>query len=534
VQSTGGHFRLRAEPDCNQVRDQMLRLRAEAQQKLDGMDPDYAEEQHGCDEEAEEYDHEIEGIVHQAGIESTELAEATAEEIDRHSMWQQRSAELQTLQKEYNQEVKTCNSNIASLQSEICALRKIRGEFSKQEGGKDYFQDCQVSAWAEGVCSVPCGGGGRRELTRTVISPPVRGAGCPPLKLMQNCGAEKCPVDCRVGVWSGWSECSALCGGGIKERMRKVLQKAEHGGQPCGSVTDAQECNAQACNQDCKLSKWTEWSACSATCGSGTQQRTRKVRELAVGTGSCPGPHSHDRANFRMCQLPACERPKNQRISKCKSKVDVALLVDGSSAISAADWNLMRRAASMVVEALIGDGSNADGPRVALQVFGGKLSAKCAQGGAGEVIDLKDCGITWLSHIRDKTEGDLAKKIGDLQFPAGSALTHTALSGVEMELHYGRMDAPSVVVVLTAGEPMDMHLTGEVSMDLQEFGSRVMWVPILRRGLQASHWAPLQEMKHWVSLPLQENLVVVEGFKTLATPVAVSRLVDEICAAHGR
>lgn len=77
-------------------------------------------------------------------------------------------------------------------------------------------QRSEVSAWAEGVCSVPCGGGGRRELTRTVISPPVRGAGCPPLKLMQETA-----VAAGSGVGAGRrGACEPACPGGRAPPVR--------------------------------------------------------------------------------------------------------------------------------------------------------------------------------------------------------------------------------------------------------------------------------------------------------------------------
>ncbi|XP_063232008.1 spondin-1 [Bacillus rossius redtenbacheri] len=41
------------------------------------------------------------------------------------------------------------------------------------------------------------------------------------------------PVDCVVSNWSVWTECSASCGVGFRERFRMVKVQAENGGRPC-------------------------------------------------------------------------------------------------------------------------------------------------------------------------------------------------------------------------------------------------------------------------------------------------------------
>ncbi|KAJ8913028.1 hypothetical protein NQ315_002043 [Exocentrus adspersus] len=41
------------------------------------------------------------------------------------------------------------------------------------------------------------------------------------------------PLDCMVTEWSDWSRCSASCGTGIEERFRIVKRPAENGGRPC-------------------------------------------------------------------------------------------------------------------------------------------------------------------------------------------------------------------------------------------------------------------------------------------------------------
>lgn len=56
--------------------------------------------------------------------------------------------------------------------------------------------------------------------------------------------------------------------------------------------------------EDCKVSKWTEWSDCSSTCGRGHQTRTRSVLERAQGIGRCVS--DEDLKEIRNCFSKEC------------------------------------------------------------------------------------------------------------------------------------------------------------------------------------------------------------------------------------
>jgi hypothetical protein len=111
-------------------------------------------------------------------------------------------------------------------------------------------------------------------------------------------------VDCTVSSWSNWGSCSATCGSGSQSRSRTVTRPAANGGYPCPTLTDQQTCNTAACAGpvDCTVSNWSNWGACSVTCGSGSQSRSRSVTRPAAN-GGYPCPTLTDQQS---CTAPAC------------------------------------------------------------------------------------------------------------------------------------------------------------------------------------------------------------------------------------
>lgn len=522
-------------PTCDNFRAKVLQFQSQTLDKRSRLQGGLAELQQRCMSARREYAAEITGLEQQGRAENHHLAFATHDQIQMQEQWRLKQKELARMSQEYEQEMQRCNVEVAGLQEEVCGYQRVRGELGKAEGGGQvFFQDCEVSDWTHGECSVSCGGHGTQVMTRDIIALPVQGARCPPLRVMQACGEEPCPVDCKMGDWSGWSSCTAECGGGVRERARRVLTHGSHTGQPCNEATQAEPCNAQACSLDCDLGRWSEWSPCSASCGNGTQHSERPVESPAVGTGTCPAADSSQRLRFQICGNEPCPLGADhglQDTPECKARIDVVLLLDGSAFVGDVGWSLLRRAAEQLARAL-GSGGQ-DGPRLAALVFGGAAaSARCmpwmsSAPAAGEVDIRTDCGIQWLRHLPDPIDGGaLADRIAGLPYTAGNPLLAIALGLAEDELLQGREGVRSVVLVITAGRPVSPAATAQAAARLRR-KARLIWVPVVRG--DAEEWPPLKEMEAWASRPLHENLIAVEGYKTLAKPTVVSRLVEEVC-----
>lgn len=109
----------------------------------------------------------------------------------------------------------------------------------------------------------------------------------------KSCGL--CPKNGNWATWGRWSSCSKSCGGGSMTRSRTCSNPApKNGGRNCaGFKTQSTACNKSPCpvKVDGNWASWTDWAACSKTCGGGTRTRTRTCSNPAPKNGgrACQG-----------------------------------------------------------------------------------------------------------------------------------------------------------------------------------------------------------------------------------------------------
>ncbi|XP_078485845.1 uncharacterized protein LOC108949537 [Ciona intestinalis] len=106
-----------------------------------------------------------------------------------------------------------------------------------------------------------------------------------------------------ANYWSAWSEygaCSVSCGGGIQSRKRRCVRFR---GKQCNLTGERN--NLKACNtHSCPIfSHWNLWASCSVTCGGGTQTRTRPC--LPEGS-TCQEDAQGGASQSRPCQTGNC------------------------------------------------------------------------------------------------------------------------------------------------------------------------------------------------------------------------------------
>ena len=137
----------------------------------------------------------------------------------------------------------------------------------------------------------------------------------------RDCNTHCCPVNCEWGTWRSWSTCSATCGRGTYTRSRTYVRQSSCGGSSCqGSSTETTSCNFRCCPVNCRWGSWSNWGACSATCGGGTSTRTRTyVRHFSCGGSFCQGSFSETKFCNANCCPVDCEWGEWVDLGKCTS-----------------------------------------------------------------------------------------------------------------------------------------------------------------------------------------------------------------------
>jgi len=110
-------------------------------------------------------------------------------------------------------------------------------------------------------------------------------------------------VDCYWKEWSEWTACSTTCGMGRKGRTREQVAP-QNGGRLCeGSPSIAAPCVIVECPIDCEWHEWGMWSDCQmggVKCGSGVRERSRESQPEQFGGLACEGAG----VDMDLCEIP--------------------------------------------------------------------------------------------------------------------------------------------------------------------------------------------------------------------------------------
>lgn len=159
------------------------------------------------------------------------------------------------------------------------------------------------------MCGAACGPKALESRSRKITQPSANGGVACPTSLVEShaCGPACCAENCTVSMWSAWSACTVTCGRGLVLRTRTVTKAAVCEGTCLDDLQESANCTAPvACAQpavDCEVSLWSTWSQCSSSCGAATRSRARNVRTMAANGGQpCP----IDLSEVEVCSSPPC------------------------------------------------------------------------------------------------------------------------------------------------------------------------------------------------------------------------------------
>merc|ERR1719236_384145 len=279
-----------------------------------------------------------------------ELNEATASlNADREEM-AEKEEEREKLELEYKVYMSKCKKRIEWIFfQDFCAYLVIRAQVMKESSVSppEKIVDCDITPYVPGECSVPCDDE------------------CPELSRKRKCNQFKCPVDCVMSKWSGWSKCSKACEGGTKGRTRSILTKPKNGGMSCNTAQESKACNTGSCDRNCRLKTWSKWSPCSVACGGGFSERWRRVLIPIRGKGRCPKRKSKIRYGVRKCNTHDCHGDE-----VCVAKQDLVLAIDGSGSLRESGFKILKDFAIGLIDRYKGHYYGYEDMRICVAQFG--------------------------------------------------------------------------------------------------------------------------------------------------------------------
>merc|ERR1719390_6537 len=447
-----------------------------------------------------------------------ELNEATASlNADREEM-AEKEEEREKLELEYKVYMSKCKKRIEWIFfQDFCAYLVIRAQVMKESSVSppEKIVDCDITPYVPGECSVLCddecpdktnpyGCGGWQTLTRAIVVRPNEfGVKCPELTRRRKCNQIKCPVDCVMSKWSGWSKCSKACEGGTKGRTRGILVKPKNGGMSCNTAQEAAPCNTGSCDRNCRLRKWSKWSPCSVACGGGFSERWRRVLIPIRGKGKCPKRKSKMRYGIKKCNTHECSGDE-----VCIAKQDLVLAIDASGSLREDGYKILKDFAAGLIDKYMGKYYGFEDMRIGVAQFGN-----------GEILDDGTVSDALLIQPLSNDMGKVKKAVEGLEYKKGFTNMAQAFDLAEkMFLLGGRKKAMSAVLTLTDGKPSFYFQTNEKVLQLKDKHVKLFFSPVTEFVGEE-----LKLMKKWASKPWETNLVHVPGLAPLKADSALFR-----------
>jgi hypothetical protein len=513
-------------PNCGLLHDTMSIQWGKFKDLVDELEFEMAKNADAFEELRENLDSQL-TMLADAKTKSMELLAETISGInaDTEEM-NEKDTQSHDLEKAYRKKMGECKAKVEEiLFTNICAVRKVRNSVMTHStvSPPAKISDCDVADWVAQECSVDCDDscpqadpyacGGAQTMTReVVVNPNAYGIACPALTAQKKCNQIKCPVDCVMSEWSGWSKCTKDCEGGVQGKTRSILTKAKNGGEACDSATEMQSCNTGSCDRDCSLFPWTDWSPCTMACGGGNQERIRSVNVPIRGGGKCPKTKNPDRLEERECNTMDCVGDEI-----CIASQDLILALDGSGSLKEPGYEVVREFAANLTGRYKGEMFGKAMMQVGVVLFGnGRVQL---DGTVAPAVNV--AGLTGdMESVRSAIEGTTWQR----------GLTNMAqaftLAGTMLQ-QGGRPEAQSAVLVISDGKYSMAFQTAQQVQKLKDQNVMIFMAPIADGSDES-----LQLLKKWASQPWETNYERIPGLLALEhnKDMFAGKLVAKFCS----
>jgi len=418
------------------------------------------------------------------------------------------------VEKAYLDFMKLCCERVKWIMfQDMCALIVVRNavlETSTTCPGTSIV-DCDVDNWVGKKCTVECDdscpaipdatevyecGGWQDIYRKIVVDPPDEcGLRCPALSRTKKCNQKKCPVDCEMSEWSGWSKCTADCEGGVRSQTRSLIVKPKNGGTACNTAEETEACNTMSCDRDCTLTPWTAWEPCSVACGTGFQNKAKHVLIPTRGFGKCPKEDGPERFAEQKCNIQDCVGDE-----VCIANQDLILAVDGSGSVREDGFNILKTYTLNLLSKYHSEYYGAGAMKVGVIEFGNGIIM--ADGITVSPAMNVHTLTSDLGSVKSSIEGMVQKK-GFTNMAQAFALAETMYTSA------GRKGSQSSLLVITDGKPSFQFQTNELVQQLDDKGVQRYFVVV------SDNEKSVELMKKWASSPWETNLLHVPGLAPL-------------------
>ena len=496
-------------PDCGLLHDKLSLMWGDYKDKVDELTMEMNMNAYMFEELKITLNDQIKLLVNSKARFAMMLSEARSNLAADREEIKAKQQQKEELDRVFIDEMKKCCERVKWIMfQDMCALIVVRNAVleASTECPGDQIVDCDLDAWVGKQCTVECDDscpeipdasevyscGGWQEIYRkVVVAPDACGLSCPDLSRTKKCNQKKCPVDCVMSEWSGWSKCTADCEGGVRSHTRSLITKPKNGGLSCNTNEETEACNTMSCDRDCTLARWTPWTPCSVACGGGLQSRAKHVLIPTRGFGKCPKETSNKRFRERQCNQQDCVGDEI-----CVANQDLILAIDGSGSVREDGFNILKSYAVALVAKYEATYFGASAMKVGVIEFGNGIIMEdgVTVSPAMNVQPL----TTDMSTVKTAVEGMVQKK-GFTNMAQAFALAETMYTST------GRKGAQSAILVITDGKPSFQFQTNELVEQLDDKGVARFFVVV------GESEKDLNLMKKWASAPWETNLLHVPG-----------------------